>query len=537
MEYTGGCTPSGITGSIYDQYNERDPEFKITNSSVVEGLVCGIEEWIIQTVQECAFLRRNNNITVRTGNCGVTSTDVPLFSRDDLVFGSVLARGGFAYIVELEGFVVGCELNEDENQFNRYVVKHLHPKLIYNSQRLGAAARDLAMEAQFLSSLKHKHILPLRGLASSGVAGLVRTSRIDGFFLVFDRLDVTLSKRIQRWRDICRGRRSHNRQRRRSSRGSCGSYSSHGRHSSMHDSRPLKKTLSSRSISEIGGGGRGTATTATATATAAGAATSSALNGTPITTTIATTNNNSVVSSVVPPPPQSMVSVVSSNHNGMDMSNNSIETLQLFMERLQTAIDTASALIYLHENCIIHRDLKPANIGYDRHGVLKLFDFGLAIELPSSSSENPNRVYTIANKAGTSRYMAPEVIKEKPHNAKSDVFSFTVLLWEILSLEKPYDGLSSQEVLDSVSNRGNRPPVPATWPKSIQKLLKQGWAKKIDDRPSIGGMSAILVNTRDVTKTTTPSSSAATITSANLSSSSVSTSHNNRFFRRLSKNK
>jgi len=181
--------------------------------------------------------------------------------------------------------------------------------------------------------------------------------------------------------------------------------------------------------------------------------------------------------------------------------------------------------------------LKPANIGYDRHGVLKLFDFGLAIELPSSSSENPNRVYTIANKAGTSRYMAPEVIKEKPHNAKSDVFSFTVLLWEILSLEKPYDGLSSQEVLDSVSNRGNRPPVPATWPKSIQKLLKQGWAKKIDDRPSIGGMSAILVNTRDVTKTTTPSSSAATITSANLSSSSVSTSHNNRFFRRLSKNK
>ena len=71
------------------------------------------------------------------------------------------------------------------------------------------------------------------------------------------------------------------------------------------------------------------------------------------------------------------------------------------IERLQVTASLASALEYLHAKDIIYRDLKPSNVGFDAQGCLKLFDFGLAVEIPSSS--DPNRVFNLAGKKGTAR--------------------------------------------------------------------------------------------------------------------------------------
>eukprot|EP00797_Seminavis_robusta_P003156 Sro119_g057960.2 (197) ;mRNA; r:21224-21814 len=154
-----------------------------------------------------------------------------------------------------------------------------------------------------------------------------------------------------------------------------------------------------------------------------------------------------------------------------------------FQDRIQTAHDIASAVTYLHERGILYRDLKPGNAGYNADGELQIFDFGLAVELPHS--DDPEQLYNLAGNTGTARYMAVEVIKNKPYNFKADVFSFMTLLWEILALKKPFAELSGQEVKEWVAELGNRPAIAKYWPQPVRKLMKAGWSTDIEARPTM----------------------------------------------------
>ncbi|KAL3774542.1 hypothetical protein ACHAWO_003993 [Cyclotella atomus] len=127
----------------------------------------------------------------------------------------------------------------------------------------------------------------------------------------------------------------------------------------------------------------------------------------------------------------------------------------LLSNKLEVLLQLAAALMYLHENNIIYRDTKPQNVGFDVRGDLKLFDFGLAKLLPSN--DNYQDTYKLSM-AGTPRFMAPEVLceKSKGYNLKADVYSFSVVMWEVLSLEKPVDRWSTprdQSLLAYLSNR------------------------------------------------------------------------------------
>lgn len=164
-------------------------------------------------------------------------------------------------------------------------------------------------------------------------------------------------------------------------------------------------------------------------------------------------------------------------------------TRKLFQDRIRTAQQIASALVYLHEHRILHRDIKPGNIAFDSDGCLKLIDFGLAVELPPT--EDPNATFHLGN-AGTARYQAPEVILKKPYNHKAETFSLTVVLWEMISLKKPYECLSCEEVKESVSQVGCRPSIPRSWPRALRLLLKRGWSKRFSNRPSMAEMEAAL---------------------------------------------
>jgi len=95
----------------------------------------------------------------------------------------------------------------------------------------------------------------------------------------------------------------------------------------------------------------------------------------------------------------------------LDALTTNTQCMDFFIERLRPALDIASALSYLHDHQILHRDLKPANVGFDINGTLKVFDFGLAVEVPYS--DKPNQLYDLSGNTGTPRFMAPEVSSNK----------------------------------------------------------------------------------------------------------------------------
>ncbi|KAL3932983.1 MAG: hypothetical protein SGBAC_010595, partial [Bacillariaceae sp.] len=80
---------------------------------------------------------------------------------------------------------------------------------------------------------------------------------------------------------------------------------------------------------------------------------------------------------------------------------------KLMEERMQYAMDLVAAISYMHEHRIIHRDLKPDNIGFDVRNDIKVFDFGLAKEMPPPKTNSPDETFRFTS-AGSPRYMAPE---------------------------------------------------------------------------------------------------------------------------------
>ena len=164
------------------------------------------------------------------------------------------------------------------------------------------------------------------------------------------------------------------------------------------------------------------------------------------------------------------------------------------VERLQVAIEVATALEYLHENRIVYRDLKSGNIGFDSSGKTVLFDFGLARVLPDKATEF-NDTYKMSGKVGTFRYMAPEVATAKPYNESADVYSFSHILYQILALEKPYQSYSKHVHRVKVARGGERPPIDSSWPRAIQNLLIRSWSANIKERPTISEVVAILKDT------------------------------------------
>lgn len=163
----------------------------------------------------------------------------------------------------------------------------------------------------------------------------------------------------------------------------------------------------------------------------------------------------------------------------------------LLVERLQVAVEIASALEYLHERRIIYRDLKSGNIGFNSCGETILFDFGLARLLPENSTEF-NDTFKMSGKVGTYRYMAPEVATAKPYNESADVYSFSHILYQILALRKPYEPYSKHEHRVKVARGGERPPIDSRWPRGIQRLLERAWSVNIAERPTITEVVAIL---------------------------------------------
>ena len=165
----------------------------------------------------------------------------------------------------------------------------------------------------------------------------------------------------------------------------------------------------------------------------------------------------------------------------------------LLLRRLTVAFDIAGALRYLHERNIIYRDLKPENLAFDVRGDIRLFDFGLAKQLTESERvEGSMSLYKMSGTTGSLRYMCPHVVQSKPYNLSADVYSFGTLLWEILSLIKPYNGFNRNMHAEMVVSQGVRPSIPASWPRELKNMVERAWSHDIDERPSMESCYKVL---------------------------------------------
>jgi len=148
--------------------------------------------------------------------------------------------------------------------------------------------------------------------------------------------------------------------------------------------------------------------------------------------------------------------------------------------RLRVALDTSRGMNYLHrsEPIIIHRDLKSHNLLVDENYKVKVSDFGLAKLL--SSKENQGSMTA----CGTPAYTAPEVLRNERYTEKVDVFSFGIVMWELVTREEPHHGVPPFQIVFSVGTQGVRPAIPDSCLLEIRELIEDCWTESPDERPS-----------------------------------------------------
>jgi serine/threonine-protein kinase len=143
-------------------------------------------------------------------------------------------------------------------------------------------------------------------------------------------------------------------------------------------------------------------------------------------------------------------------------------------ELLSYTTQTLAALSYAHQNGVIHRDIKPSNIMVTPHGVVKLMDFGIAKSTFEPLLTRPGTTM------GSMLYMSPEQVRGTTVDARSDIYSVGVLLYELTAGRRPFEAENTYAILEAQLNTTPRPPLelnPAL-PKPLNDIIMTALAKE-----------------------------------------------------------
>ncbi|CAK79445.1 unnamed protein product (macronuclear) [Paramecium tetraurelia] len=147
---------------------------------------------------------------------------------------------------------------------------------------------------------------------------------------------------------------------------------------------------------------------------------------------------------------------------------------------MQIVEDIALGMNYLHGRKVMHCDLKSSNVLIDQNWNVKLCDFGL-----SRINKKIDHKINKGARIGTPHWMAPEIMRGETYQEKADVYSFGMILWEIITQQIPYEGLSQTQIIGSVGYGQDQVPIPfQSNPPILLHLAKKCLKKNPDERPT-----------------------------------------------------
>jgi len=461
-----------------------------------------------------------------------TKAKIAVIGHSQIELGKLLGEGNFSSVFAIRSLKPkNSDSDEDETRANQkcdsLVVKFLRPKLYDDHSLFAAAASDLVKEGNILATLSHKNIIRLHALASNNGVCSYLTGDHDSYYLVLERLHMTLSERLERWKTrhtYLYGAAERD-----------GLYdpvsalikmveagsteaiaAAKAKAKAEEEDEPtsmtfrlrqslkksFQKTSSKFGVGANGGKGKletSVRSTVTHAMSELGLGSEFDYDSDEEYQYDPTKDKDNTEKSIISD---------SSSENSNSDSENAAAKTKLLSERLDVTLQLADAIAYLHGEQIVHRDLKPDNIGFDAHGHLKVFDFDIARVCPSNMSASfsslfaskrnseENETFHMTQNCGNPRYMAPECARCEPYNQKSDVYSVALLAHQVLTLQMPYEDVTADDHHELVAIKGVRPHLPLGLPSTAKKLLKRSWSGKSSDRPSAEAFRKLFAKNR-----------------------------------------
>ncbi|XP_020998628.1 serine/threonine-protein kinase STY13 [Arachis duranensis] len=161
---------------------------------------------------------------------------------------------------------------------------------------------------------------------------------------------------------------------------------------------------------------------------------------------------------------------------------------------VKQALDVARGMAYVHGLGLIHRDLKSDNLLIFGDKSIKIADFGVArIEVQTEG---------MTPETGTYRWMAPEMIQHRPYTQRVDVYSFGIVLWELITGMLPFQNMTAVQAAFAVVNKNVRPIIPNDCLPVLRDIMTRCWDPNPDVRPPFAEIVGMLENAETEIMTT-----------------------------------